>query len=108
MIEKYILDGHKPVPCENLMKWAHWMEKADRHVALTVIKNVRVSTVFLGINHTFGDSREPVLFKTMVFGGSLDQEMDRYSSWEDAEHGHETMVDRVKSDASGSPNFTGG
>jgi hypothetical protein len=31
----------------------------------------------------------------MVFGGSLDQEMDRYCTWEEAEIGHDMMVQRV-------------
>jgi hypothetical protein len=34
----------------------------------------------------------PLIFETMVFGGSKDGEMDRYSTKEEAEKGHEAMV----------------
>jgi len=64
----------------NLMDWARWMEAeaAARTVARTDIdEGVRVSTVFLGIDHSFGRGG-PVLFETMVFGGEYDQEMERY------------------------------
>ena len=38
----------------------------------------------------------PILFETLVFGGPLDGEMDRYSSWDDAQVGHEMMVKRAR------------
>lgn len=89
----YILDGHKAVPAD-LMTWARWLEKGDRIVAKTEIAHVSVSTVFLGLNHNFGGG-PPLLFETMVFGGPLDQEMERYVTWEQAEAGHAAMVERV-------------
>jgi hypothetical protein len=55
---------------------------------------VRVSTVFLGINHGFADETS-LWFETMVFGGDLDGEQDRYETWEEAEVGHAAMVARV-------------
>lgn len=53
-----------------------------------------VSTVFLGLDHQYGDG-PPLLFETMVFGGPLDHEMNRYSTWNEAEKGHQEMVERV-------------
>jgi hypothetical protein len=91
----YILDGHVPVICNDLMKWAQWSKTADRTVAKTILKNCRVSTVFLTINHNFEQDGEPVLFETMVFGGKHDQKMERYSTWEEAEKGHKRMVKQV-------------
>ena len=94
MNDKYILDGHTPVICNNLMEWAEWMEKGDRVVAKTNIGEVRVSTVFLGIDHNYlGD--KPLLFETMIFGGKYDEEMQRYSTWDEAEKGHRKMTERV-------------
>jgi hypothetical protein len=58
-----------------------------------VIGEVRVSTVFLGIDHAW--EGPPLLFETMVFGGPLDEEMERYSTWEEAERGHAVMARRV-------------
>lgn len=96
MSDKYILNGHKAVACDDLMKWAKWYETVDRHVAKTDISDeVNVSTVFLGLNHNYGDG-EPVLFETMVFGGELDEEMERYSTWEEAKEGHKRWVDKFK------------
>ena len=67
----------------------------NRTVAKDKIGDVEISTVFLGLDHQFGKGR-PLLFETMVFGGELDQEMDRYSTYEEAEKGHKFMVKRVK------------
>ena len=93
MSNKYILKGHKPVLCNDLMKWAEWYEKADRRVAKTTLSNgVEISTVFLGLDHSFSNKSKPVLFETMIFGGKLDQGMERYSSWKSAENGHKQWV----------------
>ena len=86
MSRHYILDGHKVVPVD-LMTWAHWFEKADRHIAQTIQGNVRVSTVFLGLDHQWGEG-PPILFETMIFGGKHDQYQKRYSTWDEAEQGH--------------------
>ena len=85
MIDKYILDGHTPKQVKDLMEWANWFETADRVVAKTTVRNLEVSTVFLGIDHSFGGS-VPILFETMIFGGENYQE--RYATWEEAEAGH--------------------
>ncbi len=96
MSGKYILDGHKLIPCDDLIKWANWFEKANRHVAKTQITDdIDMSTVFLGLDHSFGGDK-PMLFETMVFGGKLDQEMERYSTWEEAEKGHWEWVKKAK------------
>lgn len=95
MSDKYILDGHKAVPA-TLMEWAKWYETADRTVAKTQIGDVNVSTVFLGLDHSFGYG-PPQLFETMAFGGELDQEQERYSTWDQAIAGHDVMCARVRS-----------
>lgn len=95
MTDRYILDGKKTIPEPDLMKWANWFEAANRRVAKTDTKNGQVSTVFLGLDHSFGDG--PVqLFETLVFGGTLNDEQDRYSTWDDAVSGHKEMVQRVE------------
>ena len=103
--DKYILEGHTPVPEADLLKWGKWMETSNRIVKKDIatvkfegdnLGEVRVSTVFLGLNHSFLEEAEPLLFETMVFGGPLDQEMDRCSTWEGAEKMHELMCEKVK------------
>lgn len=94
----YKLEGKEVVKVNDLMEWAKWLESADCHVAKDESHGVRVSTVFLGLDHSFG-SGPPLLFETMVFGGKLDGEMDRYHTWQEAETGHEAMKKRVEESA---------
>lgn len=97
MSDKYILDSHgNPVPCENLMAWGQWMEVMDRRVAYTSVYGVRVSTVFLGLDHNFFSDGPPILFETMVFGGKHDQYQDRYYTRQEAEQGHINTVEMVR------------
>lgn len=96
MSDYFILNDNKePIPIDNVLEWARSFEGKNRDVAKTKIGDVLISTVFLGLDHSFGHGR-PLLFETMVFGGKLDQEMDRYSTWNEAEKGHATIVMRVK------------
>jgi hypothetical protein len=92
MSEHYILDGKKAIPCD-LMTWARAFEKQGRHVAFSEKDGVKVSTVFLGLDHRFGDSGPPLIFETMIFGGEHDQYQERYSTWEEAEAGHKVACE---------------
>jgi hypothetical protein len=81
----------------DLLTWAHWFEAHPEARIVrrdTVAPEIEVSTVFLGLNHAFTGG-PPVLWETMVFGGPLDCEMERYTSKEDAVAGHQAMCDRV-------------
>jgi hypothetical protein len=94
----YILNANgEPELCEDVLEWGRWMEHADRHVAFDVDEQTgwRVSTVFLGLDHNFGGGGPPILWETMVFGGPLDGEMDRYSSVAEAKAGHQAMCAKV-------------
>lgn len=98
----YILAGHKTVPVEDVLEWGEWFGKAGvvgRRVAETTLPDGRwVSTVFLGLDHNLGFGR-PKLFETMVFGsreGPLDEEgCWRYETWEEAEVGHQRVVEEL-------------
>lgn len=94
---RYILNERgNPVKEPDLMKWAKWFEKSERHVGDETIGKSRVSTVFLGLDHSFGDS-PPVLWETMVFSGTLDGEQDCCGgSRNNAKKMHARMVKRVK------------
>ena len=92
----YTLDAEGcPVPCHDTHAWARWHETAQRHVARTTYGEITISTVFLGLDHNFTGSGPPVLWETMVFGGMLDNEMERYTNLGDARRGHDAMVLRV-------------
>lgn len=93
----YILKGKKPVPAESIEQWGAFFESDKRIVAQESIGEAWISTVFLGLDHSFsGEDESPVLFESMVFGGTLDGDTARYCTWSEAEQGHREMVDRVK------------
>jgi hypothetical protein len=94
MADTYILDGRNPIPCADFMTGARWFQTSDRHVAKTDFGDVRVSTVFLGFDRSFGQG-PPLLFETMIFGGSFDQDkyQERCSTWDEAEAQHVKAVE---------------
>ncbi len=48
MNNKYILEGKKPVVCDDLIKWGQWFEKSDRKVAFDKIGKVLYNNYYLG------------------------------------------------------------
>ena len=93
----YILDGHNPVPCNDLMEWGKWMGIANRIVSQEKVNGAKVSTIFLGIDHSFGGpNAAPKLFETMIFGGPYDGYQRRCMFWNEAEAMHKGAVEMVK------------
>lgn len=96
----YILVDKKPVEVNSMEEWSVWFSKADRRVAYTELGHgFNVSTVFLGLDHSFG-SGPPLLFETMGFNdyGDTSDIFDRYSTWEEAECGHIDAVEKMMAD----------
>lgn len=94
-----ILDkNHEVLPVEDLLYWGAWFDENTelRNVDKTQINDdILVSTVFMGINSGHGDG--PALwFESMVFGGKMDQEQRRYSTWTQAVAGHDQLVAEVR------------
>jgi hypothetical protein len=91
----YIVNNFGEVElCPDLQKWGEWMSghEKERYLAKDEQGQVRVSTVFLGLDHSFGsDAGKPLLWETMIFNGVHDGEQDRYSTKEEALAGHEKM-----------------
>lgn len=96
MTDKYILNpDHSVSPCDDLLEWGRrFGDIAARMVAKSTVsvggKELRVSTVFIGLDHGFGDG-PPLLFETMVFGDD-DDRTRRYSTWDQAADGHIEVV----------------
>lgn len=99
MKNKYFkLDGDDKIePVENVIEWARWFESFDNRIEKTEIGDVLVSTVFLGMNHNWGEG-PPLIYETLVFAGDLDGEMERYATEEEAREGHQKMVERVENE----------
>ena len=77
---------------------------AYKRVAVDTVTDIngiqaRISTVWLGLDHSFSflsRPTKPLIFETMVFGGEWDAYCDRYSIWSQAVAGHDQLVERVK------------
>ena len=88
----YKLDGRTPVPCDADEAEELLRDSDSRRVWFTKLPDCEVSTVFLVLNHNhFGDG-PPILFETMIFGGSHDLFQWRYSAWNEAAEGHADAV----------------
>ena len=100
MIGMYILDeNNEPVPCEDVSVWAFWFEDGPRRVVQQdTVGDVKVSTVFLGLDHSFGQGK-PVLGETMIFGGRYNECQGRYTAHADALKGHALALAAVKDEA---------
>ena len=90
-MREWILVNREPRQVE-IRTWALWFEAADRRVAQDNVGSVRISTVFLGLDHNEDDSGPPLLFETMIFGGPRDDETHRYATWAEAEAGHARLL----------------
>ena len=90
----YILKDGKPEPCEDTLEWGKSLQENQR-VDKRSENGVDVSTVFLGIDHSFGTGSPPILFETMVFGGKHNELQERYSTIEQAREGHQRICDMV-------------
>ncbi len=94
MLRAYVLtDNDNPVFEPDLAAWAVWFEAhlGRRIVAQTPVGDALVSTVFLGIDHGFGN-RTPVLWESMIFGGPDEGYQERYTTKADALAGHERLI----------------
>jgi hypothetical protein len=98
MSDKYILIDKEPVKTTDFTLWANQFENANaRRVGLTKVGKYEISTVFLGIDHSFNGG-EPILFETMVFEppSYSDIDMDRCSTYLEAEKMHAEFVEKYK------------
>lgn len=116
----WILDEEHYPKVVTAREWSEWYEAAakkgqgeathdPRRVASTNLATVWISTVFLGVNHQWGDG-PPILFETMIFThdkfprefkGKIKWSRDdldtfRYATWDDAQTGHDAIVRRYQ------------
>ena len=94
----YVLDDERRlVQVKDVIEWGRWFNGKNRHVGDDHFgEDVRVSTVFLGLDHRYDNKGPPLVFETMVFGPYGGGEQYRYSTWDDAEAGHKATVKRVR------------
>lgn len=81
----------------NPIDHAHWCllfaDTEARTVGYTELDaGVRVSTIWLGLDHRFLGDGPPLIYETMIFGGPHDEEQWRYPNREAALAGHDQAV----------------
>lgn len=87
-----------------LMLIEAWAKALDgpRHIRNTRVGygqgRKRISTVWLGIDHNFGEIGSPIIFESMVFNKEnfIDIACRRYSTKEEAVVGHAELVNHWK------------
>lgn len=65
-------------------------------IGLDVIGKSEVSTVFLGLDHSFIKKDVPILFESMIFEGPHNEYQRRYSTYDQALEGHNNLVKALK------------
>jgi hypothetical protein len=93
MLYAYLKD-RKVIECDVETYAKNYEDFNSRIVGNTTIGDVRISTVFLGIDHAFTEKR-PLWFETMIFGGKHDGYQKRFETIEEAEAGHKKAVELV-------------
>ena len=72
--------------------WEH-----NRRVKFTKLGKVKISTVFLMIDHAPSNRNQPICFETMIFGGKFDLYCVRSQSYQAALSQHDDAVAMVAS-----------
>lgn len=99
-----ILIGKRVKRISDPIVWAkNFQDLSARRVAEDVVKApvgfYVVSTVFLGLDHSFIPGARGVWFETMVFPyekAPVKPIQERYHSWSEAKHGHDRIVNKLK------------
>jgi hypothetical protein len=92
----YTLIGKLPVPCDDPVEWAKFYgTPGSRRVAETYVGPLRISTIFLALDHSFfeGPAR---LFETMIFDDGDDSYQTRCETWDEAEAMHRRAVETAE------------
>lgn len=96
----YILNENKEVIESRHDEWMIYVGRPNYNnkVALDIIGDRRISTVFVGIDYGFGMTPKPIVFETMVFDdvnfNMIKQK--RYATWNEAVEGHKFILEEVR------------
>lgn len=92
----YKLNGQEPVHC-TLAEYAQSMsQESNRIVAQNTVNNLFVSTIFTGIDHSFGMG-EKRLFETVIFGMEDDIHPKwQHATWNEAVEKHHQLVKMIE------------
>lgn len=100
----YVLIERRVVAIDDILQWGKWFELSrvdgSSRVAETTVGDYWVSTVFLGLDHRFTGNGPPIVFETICFSQkgdhASDEMMQRYCTFEEAERGHNALVEMLR------------
>lgn len=94
----WTLDSDKnPLPCDSIEEWSSWVGKSGRLVDNDYVGHIEISTVAVGINCQQNPGEPPLIFETLVTDRLKDVQVSyHYATWEEAEKGHQKIVDKLK------------
>lgn len=100
MIKYFILNEDHTVREVSFEEYSDWdsINEFKRRIARTELPSgILISTVFLGLDHNFGDE-PPILFETMAFAhGNVSEDLcqQRYNTYDEAIEGHNKVVEEM-------------
>lgn len=93
----FILDANgAPRECKNIQEWSQWFETADRIVGQNTFGKIRISTVFIGIDHNCHPTGPPILWETAIFMDDDSNVVERYCTEASAKAGHERIAAELR------------
>jgi hypothetical protein len=100
MIDFYAPDG----TVIDLHEWCRLFEERSKDMSSdswwrrqTWVSTTQVSTVWVGVDYSFGYGGQPLMWETMIFGDDdLEDDCYRYPSRQKALDHHEEIVRRLK------------
>lgn len=86
-------------PLTDVLEWAEWMSdekfEENRRVGMDRFYGTEVSTVCLGLDHSFTRDGPPIIFETMTFTADGSEECWRYHTEAEAMRGHRVALGRM-------------
>ena len=100
MLNYYKLEGQTPVAVDSFTEWNLWMATAtfaETTAMYNELGDSIISTKFVGIDLNPGNNSnsQPMIFETLVIGGSLDGKKNLYPTWDEAIQGHLKICTQV-------------
>ena len=95
-MSRYYQRNGEPYPNDDVLLWAKDFENIEKkRVARNEKNGIVVSTVWMGLDHRFGDEGKPLIFESMVFNDEGDEQVqERYSTEQESIEGHKKLVNK--------------
>ena len=96
----YILENKQPkeVSLEEFAEWSR--DPSNKIIKRTYLNSKLISTVFLGLDHNYRITGDPILFETAIFetDSMRDLYLERATTFDNALKTHEKVVQAVADD----------